>query len=264
MDGDFSSRRVDSDESSVSGQHEDRHSDPNNVYTSTAAQAATAAPSFAKPIKHEFDGNTYHDAAWTFNNPSWVIFKEIVEEQGQELECLVSIGCGRDKTKEPSHPRRANFDGIRDSSLLDRDLQLQAENRGFHYYRLDVEHEEKRVRLDEWEPKSTGKFTIQKIKGAADKYLGQGHIEARCRALAELLVRRRVKRAMTMRWELFASGAWYVCPEKNCPDKNPPFEHRNALLDHLRAVHDYAPPDAEHYKLIQDRLNEGRKKGRHR
>ena len=259
MDDEFPSRRVDLDDSSVSGEHVLHYRNLKDVQTSTAAQVATAAPSFVKPIKQELDGSIYYDAALTFNNPSWVIYKEIAEEQGQELECLVSIGCGRDKTKQSTS---SSFRRAMDSGVLDTDLQHQAEKRGFRYYRLNVEHEEERVRLDEWKPRSSGVSTMQKIKGAVDDYLGQKRIEEYCRAIAKLLVQRRRQRAKTMRWELFASGTWYVCPERNCPDKNPHFEHRNALLDHLRAVHDYAPPDTEHYQQIQDRLNEGRKKGR--
>ena len=262
MADEFPSRRVNSDESSVFGKYELRHPNLKDLQTSEVAQAATAAPSFAKPIKQEFDGNIYSDATWTFNNPTWVLYKEIAKEQGQELECLVSIGCGRDKMKQSTSPRRSSFRRIMDSSKLDKDLRHQAENRGFYYYRLDVEHQEERVRLDEWKPKSTGESTVQKIKGAAEKYLAQENIKEHCRDIAYLLVQRRVQRANTMRWELFASGTWYVCPERNCPDKNPHFENRNALLDHLRDVHDYAPPDAKHYDQIQDRLNEGRKKGR--
>ena len=260
ISGNFPSGRVDSDESTVSGQNELRHSSLKDVRTSAAAQAAAAAPSFRKPVKQESDGNIYHDAAWTFSNPSWVIYKEIAEEQSQKLDCLVSIGCGRAKTKRPTNLWRSRLYRIGDSTKLDRDLKTRADDQGFQYYRLDVEHEEERVRLDEWKPKSSGEATIQKIRGATEKYLQQKHIETECRTLAELLVQKRVQRARTIRWELFASGTWYVCPEKNCPDQNPRFEHRNALLDHLRAVHGFAPLDSEHYRAIQDRLNDGRKK----
>ena len=258
----FPSRRVDSDGSSVSGQHELGQSKPKDVQTSTAAQAATA-PSFFKPIKYHVDGDIYHDAVWSFNNPSWVIYKEIVEEERQELECLVSIGCGRNRSKQPTSPLRSVFDRIRDSSAVERDLQHEAEIQGFRYYRLDVENEERKVMLDEWKPKSSGKSTMEKIRSAADKYLAQVQIAEHCRAIAQLLVQRRRRRARTLRWEVFASATWYVCPEENCPDKNARFDHRNALLDHLRAVHDAPPPDAGHYELIQNRLDEGRKKGRH-
>ena len=263
-DDGFLSSRVDTDENSIYCEHELRYPNVKDVRISMAAQAATAAPSFARPMKQEFDGNIYYDAVMTFNNPSWVIYKDIVKEQGQELDCLVSIGCGKDKRKQSRSSWQSSFDKIRDSSVLNRDLQHQAEMRGFRYYRLDVEHKADGVRLDEWKPKSTGESTMHKIQGAADVYLEREEINKYCRAIAERLVQRRTQRAKTMKWELFASGTWYICPEKDCPEENSPFEHRNALLDHLRAVHDYPPPDAEHYQEIQHLLDQGRTNiGRH-
>ena len=83
-------------------------------------------------------------------------------------------------------------------------------------------------------------------------------VNAACDAIAEQLVNRRVQRANTMRWKSFALRTKYKCPLDLCSEQNLPFEHRNALMDHLRAVHDFPPPVAEHYEKIKRVLDEGR------
>lgn len=177
-----------------------------DVPISTLAAAVTAAPYYSRPMKHGFDGNTYHDSARSFSNPSWVICKEIVMEQGHELDCVVSIGCGRESNGGTLSPWRQGYDLGTDPDTLERDLQHEAKRLKFTYRRFDVEHEADMVGLDEWKPKSTGTTTLRKIERAVNKYLQSEQVDTACSVLADQLVKRRIQRAKTMRWESFANG----------------------------------------------------------
>ena len=180
---------------------------PKDIPISTIARAVTAAPYYSRPLKQDFDGNTYHDSAWSFSNPSWVICKEMNMKQGHDLDCLVSIGCGKKSSSGTASPWRQGYDLGTDPDILERDLQHEAERLKFTYHRFDVEHEANMVGLDEWKPKSTGESTMRKIDRAADEYLQSEQVDIALSALADQLVKRRIQRAKTVKWESFAMSS---------------------------------------------------------
>lgn len=237
-------------------------SDPHAFDIWQVARATSAAPSFFKSISL-FD-DRYYDAAEDINNPSLEVVNEVSLISGgshDAIDVLLSVGGGNAQGNIP----KTKFGGggllqemTEISDVVHKRVRSESEDHFFAYYRLDVEEGLQDVGLNEWKPKSNGARTIERIKEATDRYLGRGDVRSQCHQCAAALVNRRTQRAQTMRWECFATGTRYKCPEKNCPTPNVRFQNRNGLMDHLRMQHDYAPPDAKHYEEMQTLLDKGR------
>ena len=76
-----------------------------------------------------------------------------------------------------------------------------------------------------------------------------------------MLVEKWKSRADTMKWERWATGMVYECPE--CPGAGIRYEDRDKLLDHLRSAHfrdltDGVHRDAAHYNKVKELLDRGR------
>ncbi|KAL2045530.1 hypothetical protein N7G274_001958 [Stereocaulon virgatum] len=226
------------------------------------ARATSAAPSYFGSI-NLFD-DRYYDAAEDINNPSLEVINEISLISGgshDAIDVLLSIGGGNAHGNMP----KTKFGGggllqemTTISAVVHDRVTSESKAHFFAYHRLDVEEGLQDVGLIEWKPKSSGARTIKRIKDATDRYLRRADVRSQFLQCAEALVRKRTQRAQTMRWECFAIGTRYKCPEKDCPSPNERYQNRNSLMDHLRMQHDHAPLDAEHFEEMQTLLDKGR------
>lgn len=97
-----------------------------------------------------------------------------------------------------------------------------------------------RKQLDEWilgdNPRSLdGVETIDLIREATKTYLEGSDIQERLHNCAKELVRMRRNRAVTERWESYATQTYYTCPSRSC--QSPDFESRESLRRHAFESH---------------------------
>lgn len=237
--------------------------DPNTFAIWQVARATSAAPSYFKSI-HMFEAR-YYDAATNLNNPSWEVVREVsllAKESYDTIDLLLSIGGGNAK----GNNRRLRFGTgsmLREltdiSDVVHEKVMFESKVQGFDYFRFDVKEGLQAVRMNEWRPQPGGEITLEKIEMATKNYLSQEGVRALIQGCAANLVDKRMQRAQTMRWERFATGTRYRCPlADDCPTPKAKFNTRNDLMDHLRTKHNQAPPDVDHYQLVQKLLDQGR------
>ena len=236
-------------------------SDSPTFAISDVARATSAAPSFFRSV--DLSGARYYDAAVDLNNPSWEVVNEVSLLSGEAqdpIDVLLSIGGGNSRSNKSKKfgPGSAQRDLDEISDYVHRKVESESKSRHFDYFRLDVDEGLQEVRLNEWKPKASGSTTLRRIKEATQSYLRQNSVKVACQQCAQRLVNRRTQRAQTLRWEYFASGTHYKCPEAECPTPNARYPNRNELMDHLRIQHDRPPPDVDHYEEIQALLDRGR------
>lgn len=222
------------------------------------ARATSAAPSYFKSTRlFEYK---YYDAAVNINNPSLEMYKEVslYNKAHESIELLLSLGTGNAKgnTTKAKHALQKDLNDI--SDLVHRKILQAQEKDRFEYYRWDVQGGLQDVRLDEWKPIESGETTRARIERATNRYLESPEVRMQINDCADILVRARLLRAQTMRWEMFAAGTRYRCPIPNCEYQSLRFSNRNELMDHLQAVHGKAPPDAKNFQEIQTLLDQGR------
>ena len=227
-----------------------------------AAIATSAAPSI---LSHTDLGDfRYYDAAILLNNPSWEVLNEVSvlnKKSHAHVDLLLSIGGGCAEGNYPEKRSRASsfyHTLANNSTVVDDQVRMASIKKEFSYYRLDVKKGLHDVKMNEWKPRKGGFETMQRIKRATEIYLRCEDVNREIHECAEHLVERRRRRSHTMLWERFAIGTRYRCPIEGCKTSRPPYQHRNALLDHLRTQHKTAPPDARHYIEIRDLLDAGR------
>ncbi len=237
--------------------------DPNTFAIWEVARATSAAPSYFKSIRL-FQAR-YYDAAVSLNNPSWEVLNEVnllAERSHDAIDLLLSIGGGNAKANNPKvkFGKDSLLQDLTDiSDVVHNKVEYESKQQSFEYHRFDVEQGLQEVQINEWKPKPSGSVTLKRIQEATSSYLDNKKVSYRIRECAKRLVNKRAQRAQTMRWELFATGTRYKCPLNDCPiSKTHRFNTRNDLMDHLRMQHDQAPPDADHYRLIQNLLDRGR------
>ncbi|CAD6580977.1 MAG: hypothetical protein ASARMPRED_000388 [Alectoria sarmentosa] len=227
------------------------------------ARATSAAPSYFKSIRL-FQAR-YYDAAVNLNNPSWEVLNEVnllAEKPQDAIDLLCSIGGGNTKANNPkiNFGKDSLLQDLTDiSDVVHNRVKYESELQLFDYYRFDVKEGLQEVRMNEWKPKPSGSITLKRIQEATSNYLEHKDVSYLIQECAKRLVEKRAQRAQTMRWERFATGTRYKCPLDDCSiSKTHRFNTRNDLMDHLRMQHDQAPPDADHYQLIQNLLDRGR------
>ena len=148
------------------------------------------------------------------NNPSYEVLSEVINlAHGNPLaiDVLLSVGGGN---AEVSKLKSEKGGGTLEKDIADISnpihRQVRRENQKcYKYYRLDVDEGLQDVCLNDWNPDSTYKTTLQKIREATARYLQKPEVEDQLKACAANLVKRRVDRAETMRWEYFATGTQY-------------------------------------------------------
>ena len=225
------------------------------------ARATSAAPFYSKPFR--LDNHRYYDAAMNLNNPSYETLCEVIklaDDNPLAIDVLLSVGGGN---AEVSKLKSENGGGSLEKDIADISdsihRQVRRENQKcYKCYRLDVDEGLQDVRLNEWDPDSRDKTTLQKIREATTRYLQRPEVRDQFEACAANLVKRRVDRAEIMRWEYFATGIHYKCPKEGCCFPNSRFPDRNELLDHLRRHHNCPPPDYAHYREVETLLDRGR------
>lgn len=237
--------------------------DPNTFAIWQVARASTAAPFYFESVRSS--QARFHDAAVNLNNPSWEVLNEVnllAKNSQDAVDLLLSIGGGNAKANNPrvkfgNDSLLQNLTEISDA--VHNKVEYESTQQLFHYYRFDVKEGLQQVRMNEWKPKQSGSITLKRIHEATSRYLKQSKVSDLIRECATKLVEIRTQRAQTMRWERFATGIRYKCPLDDCPiSRTHRFNTRNDLMDHLRMQHDQAPPDADHYQLVQNLLDRGR------
>ena len=176
------------------------------------------------------------------------------------IDVLLSIGGGNARVSK----LKSKFgDGSREKDLafgsdcVHQRLRSKSVN-GFEYYRLEVEEGLQAVHRNEWKPASSGKTTLQKIRDATKIYFQRPEVRTQLEKCAKSLVKKRVERARTWRWEYWATGTRYRCLKENCRRPELRFSDRQELLDRLRKHHNCPPPDSAHYHEVEALLERGR------
>lgn len=226
-----------------------------------AARAASAAPFYSKPFM--LNNHQYYDARAEINNPSEEVVNEVsILARGNLLaiDVLLSIGGGNAKVSKV----KSKFgDGSLEKNLrcysngVHHEVRSESMHR-FEYYRLEVDEGFQDVHLNEWNPALSGETTIQKIRKATEIYLQKPGVRSQLEKCAESLVKKRLERAKTWRWEYWAIGIRYKCPKENCRRPELKFIDRQELLDYLRKHHNCPPPDPAHYHEVEVLLDRGR------
>jgi len=115
------------------------------------------------------------------------------------------------------------------------------------------------VPLDDWQPPPSGDQTLARIRSCTYQYLALPEVEDQIRAMARKLVRIRHARAATERWESFATGVWYECPERDCEAPDFKDDARATARSRLRTHIERRHLGAEDIEDIERRLDECRR-----
>ena len=224
------------------------------------ARATSAAPSYFRPVTIEkrifIDGGLYA------NNPSWLALNEVKQMHSNTADpigLICSIGTGIKRstsTRKSSLTRFTNMVAWSNAQTELTHKQLLTEN--LDYHRFNVEDGLGDITLNEWKPRKTGATTITYIAHATDEYLRREDVRKALHECAVSLVHCRRQRARTLRWEAFALGYVYRCPEKDCPDQKRIFQRRDKLMDHLHLKHGVPPLEPDTYSMLKDLLDRGR------
>ncbi|KAK3173488.1 hypothetical protein OEA41_006817 [Lepraria neglecta] len=110
------------------------------------------------------------------------------------------------------------------------------------YHRLDVSESVRNVKNNEWLPRAK-RANSNRIEYVAIEYVAKDYLmasvpdcaEYHIGKIARMLVEKEKSRADAMKWERWATGMVYECPE--CPGADIRYEDRDKLLDHLRSAY---------------------------
>lgn len=251
------------------------------------AQATSAAPGYFSKVKVE--GRAFRDGGLGSNNPASHAFSEVLQMHGMRPPAIVlSIGTGAppraETDRDPDHvndPRRRYWlfnhmrdmldvvDNLKDLATYSHDIHLdvqkevtstnntlaQKRERGdpgsedVLYYRFDAP-DISEIKLDEWDPRTGGSVTKEKLRRATvDSYLQNKEVRQQLVECATKLVEIRQRRSATERWEQFATQTTYTCPEQErC--YSIVFPSRDRLRQHSFEAHGIIWPvtlDQSHY-----------------
>ncbi|KAI9800302.1 MAG: hypothetical protein M1833_003416 [Piccolia ochrophora] len=241
-----------------------------------AARATTAAPTYFADAK--INGYVFTDGGFGANNPSVLAFNEVKQMCGNKdsaVRALISIGTGKSRPIK----RVADswlwkywyyFNAARkwatQSEERHHDMTDRAESiRTFDYVRFNVEEGLEFVKLDQWETpsKPNALSTLDNISFQTDKYVKDQ--EEVIEKYADLLVKFRKTRVQQSfsKWERFAQGVSYSCPETDCSKFNEKFGDRDGLRRHIcqyhpRSIAREAFTFEEECQELRKRLNECR------
>ena len=225
---------------------------------------------YAAPAYFEDKKVTFFDPAFILGNPSWEIYKEVNQMHRppkHAVKLFVSLGV---KERRTSKGRSGNHRTNAGSTTIVRNLrqlddltetmeaqidQVSKQEPRFPYFRISLDVDDHSIELDE-----TRHFAFKQIERAIIATTKER--EKLYKDCAAALVARRRERAQTSRWESFALGTRYRCPEPDCPfvqgGKGPLFQDRNGLLEHLQVYHGHAPPNPANHENISRLLDAGR------
>ena len=210
------------------------------------------------------------------NNPTMEAIWEIKNLHGpRSVGVVVSVGTARKNHEQGTGtlPRIQSIgDKATDPETVHVQVQrlLESEGNSFEYFRLNAPGFLD-IPLDEWKPKSSrktirktqkrpsddksGKETLGKMRTKFSEWLrynkNQQHLE---RCAQELVQRRRARARNRRRWEHFATGAVYRCPEhRQAEDCAREFRDKARFKKHLVAHHDREEEDVRERDLKQCR-----------
>ena len=208
-----------------------------------------------RSVPHDKSIATFIDGGWGHtNNPAEEAYHEIITSN-ETIGTFASIGTGRRTTDRWKSGFKNKILGLVDEATNPeishrRVLALsKQEGKIFSYYRFNELNALPDTDFDEWQPRSTGKKTLNKIEDAFRKWALKGDVQADFQKCAEELVRRRrLRTADTSRWERYALGSCFDCKEdkKVCPapaDKR--WFDRKEFQDHLLADHEAKPSNID-------------------
>jgi hypothetical protein len=103
------------------------------------------------------------------------------------------------------------------------------------------------------------KCFLAEIEQATESWLQSQ--KAQITKVAEVLVRRRLERSRTTRWETFALETRYRCFHKECRESVQVYEDRGTFFDHLDKSHKLSRMAARKEADIEEELDKGQKFG---
>jgi hypothetical protein len=237
-----------------------------------ACRATSAALQYfetSRKLPSRKSENGLVDAGALLANPTLEIFREVRALRGEAKTVkgvLLSVGVDRSRMVEPNSFRKRLLRSKQLREILlslsraaDVDSQLkELEDNGKveNYFRLSVA-----PRSSDVGPKDMRDFDRLRRKFKVDEMLRDDSLTMKLKRCAEKLVEYRRSRSSTTRWETFALGSRYRCPDSNnCPTGKGQitYETRTDLLNHLLWDHKYNPPDSQHSVIVDDALDRGR------
>lgn len=207
------------------------------------------------------------------NNPSLLIYQEVRSMHPQAPKLLVSIGTGdsgelprngaEEGTRPPPRDRSYiqehldTFRGMRSivtqtetthETVLGRIREVNNVISQFcgpgrlhrdriNYHRFNAPM--RKIPLDEWKVKDGEKITKMELEEKTKTYLKTPQAHRDLLECARILVNLRRKRALTERWESFATPYVYICPEEYCGNVARVFDTREELRNHAYDAHGY-------------------------
>jgi len=184
------------------------------------------------------------------NNPAQEALNELRStlRSHQRIDVFVSIGTAR--PREPPKRRktfirsiRRSFEEAGDPNAAHEVLQTAAEAGDFSYFRLNSENGLEGMQMDEWVPSGSGENsgarTIERMENAFDRWAAlPASVTLLQNCARELVMLRRARSRNLARWERYATGRFYVCPEANCQyDREKMWNDRDEFQAHLAAIH---------------------------
>ena len=225
------------------------------------ARATSAAPFHFKPVT--LGSALYYDVTKVIDSSTLYVLNAVEHAEGwpNTIGTLLNVDL-RSPEAERRHKRRGSMAlRLQEPShhdIIHGNLQDRSERGSFEYHRLDPLEHLNASRSDKVSSKSNHKKAVEETQGTIADYLAQDHVKAHLRQIADDLVKVRLQRARTMKWERFATGVIYRCPVKGCHQSSLRFENRRDLLDHLRRVHDTPPLDSVNGIAVDALLDQGR------
>jgi hypothetical protein len=227
------------------------------------ARATSAAPRYFESIT--FMNRKFLDGGLGANNPAKIAFHEVDSMHAHPPALLVSIGTGekkslpkknkRDKAREllandrPDEiPRKQFFKKYFELSRFMKDFTTNAEGiandtkwaaqaRKTAHRRFNVTEGLGAIPLDEWNPARSGTLTLAHIRQYTEDFLGSREVQEDLEFCAQELVDRRRRRALTERWETFATDVGYYCPEPAETCHASRYKERKLLRHHYTYHH---------------------------
>jgi hypothetical protein len=225
------------------------------------ARAISAAPFYFDPMSLSDNGspvnqkndfkksrrhhNTFIDAGFSpVNNPAEEAYHEVTTFN-EPIGTFVSVGTARrlpDRSGSGFGNRvKGGLEALGDTEDVHIRMNKEATSEGkeFSYYRFNQPNALSDVDLDEWKPRSSGRRTLDKMDAAFNRWAVQPDIQAQFQLCAlELVRRRRLRTSDASRWERFALGSYFSCPE-GCQEEGNPKKwlSRARFESHLSEVH---------------------------
>ena len=229
------------------------------------ARAASAAPSYFKPMKLE--GKSYIDGGFGANNPTSEALssiRQLHDNKSDAVQVLISIGTGQDHVNRRTRARHyyhkmwSNVKTMRamatDTEDVHRQMLSDMKDRG-HYCRLNVQQGlgSHKVPLDACKGEG-GSETFALIRSKTNEYLQTPDAIRSIQDSAQRLVdirRERINGPDLDRWEKFCHGLKFRCQVEGCQDLANRSEERETLRQHLQEEHSIL--DAGELEALLDR-----------